>query len=260
METIHFQGNEGIVNWQGVSFEMNQEYSHFMQNDVASRLNDQPGNDEFNAHLRGLASTGFAQNSLNAILSANVPEERDWAVGEAFAESWLTKKYGAVWPWNTVRDKRTPKASLPGADLIGFVEINNQTRLLIGEVKTSSDKDTPPNVMNGQHGMIHQLEKLVTDLSLISQLLQWLQPRCKNTVYQNQFNAAVILLLNSNNKSIAIFGILIRDTQPHEKDLSVRAKALAKSVEEPTECQLQALYLPHPIASLPDLIISGESS
>jgi len=254
METVQYSGVEGEVNWHGTYLEMSEEYSHFMQNDVAARLHDQQGNDDFNAHLRGLASTGFAQNSLGAILAAEVTEQRDWAVGEAFAEAWLSKMHGVIWPWNLERDKRTPQASLPGADLIGFIEINNETRLLIGEVKTSSDTDTPPNVMNGRTGMIHQLEKLATDLSLIFQLLRWLQSRCKNTLYEKQFNATVGLLLNSGNKSVAIFGILIRDTTPCKKDLKARAETLAETIEAPTNCLLQAIYLPHPISSLPSLI------
>jgi hypothetical protein len=68
------------------------------------------------------------------------------------------------------------------------------------------------------------------------------------------------LLLNSNNKSVAIFGILIRDTKPNEKDISSRAKALAKKVEAPTDCQLFALYLPHPISIFPSITSSGVQS
>lgn len=257
MYTKCYSGNSGIVDWHGFSLKKEDDYSDFVQRDVAARLYDQEGAEDFKAHLRGLASTGFEQNSLDEILAAEVPEERDWAIGEAFAEAWLTKNHDVIWPWNLERDKRTPKASLPGADLIGFVKIQNEMCLLIGEVKTSSDKDTPPNVMTGRTGMIHQLEELVANLSLISQLLRWLQPRCKNTPYEGQFNAAVTLFLKSGNKFVAIFGILIRDTAPCEKDLKTRAKALAKSVKTPTHCQLQAIYLPHSISELPSLVSKG---
>ena len=257
METVQYSGIEGVVEWLGTSLEMSEEYAHFLKNDVATRLHDQQGSDDFETHLRGLASTGFEQNSLNSILAAAVPEQRDWAVGEAFAEAWLSKKHGVVWPWNLERDKRTPKASLPGADLIGFVEINNETRLLIGEVKTSSDTNTPPNVMNGRSGMIHQLEELFTNVSLLFQLLRWLQPRCKKNEYESQFDAAVGLLIKSGNKSVAIFGILIRDTAPCEKDLKARAITLTKTIQAPCRCQLQAIYLPHAISNLPSLVSSG---
>jgi hypothetical protein len=74
--------------------------------------------------------------------------------------------------------------------------------------------------------------------------------------YKNFLKAQKILLFSSSNKSVAIFGILIRDTIPNDKDLKTPAKTLAKIVQAPTNCQLQAIYLPHPISNLPFLISS----
>ena len=176
------------------------------------------------------------------------------------AEAWLNQKQGVIWPWNTERDKRTPKASLPGADLIGFIEVENETRLVLGEIKASSDVSTPPNVMNGRGGMVHQLETLATDLKILSQLLRYLQPRCKNSPHEDQFNAAVTLLFKSGNKAIALFGVLIRDTAPAENDLKSRAQHLAKQINSPSTCHLQALYLPHAISDLPHLVSCGAQS
>ena len=48
-----------------------------------------------------------------------------------------------------MRDRRTPRASLRGADLIGFHCENEALFLLLGEVRTSSEKNTPPRVMRG---------------------------------------------------------------------------------------------------------------
>ena len=36
-------------------------------------------------------------------------------------------------PWNSDRDKRTPKASLSGADLVGFIENGDEVVLVLGE-------------------------------------------------------------------------------------------------------------------------------
>lgn len=259
MEIIKYIDTEGIIRWYGVLFEKNQEYSNFIQQDVTARLFDQEAKTDFEITLRGVVSTGFEQDSLNALLSAKeeVEESRNWAIGEALAEAWLTKKYSVIWPWNLQRDKRNPKANLQGADLIGFIKVNNEMCLLIGEVKTSSDTNTPPNVMYGQTGMIHQLEELAKNLSLISTLLSWLHARCKNTSYENHFKSAVKLFLSSGNKAVALFGILIRDTSPNKKDLEPRAKSLSKEVNEPTYCELNALYLPHPISELPSLVSEG---
>ena len=54
------------------------------------------------------------------------------------------------WPWNTVRNRRTPRASLPGADLVGFYRENDTVLLLFGEVKTSSDTTVHAVWRNGR--------------------------------------------------------------------------------------------------------------
>jgi hypothetical protein len=259
-ETIHYETQDRQVCWQGIGMAEGNAFDSFLTTDVASRLYDEEGVKEFEAHLRGLASTGFANNSLGEILAAEIPEERDWAVGEAMAEAYLTHKHDIAWPWNMKRDKRTPKASLPGADLVGF-EINGaDVRLVLGEAKSSSEKKYPPQVMSGRYGhMGHQLDNLANNLGLIYQLFYWLLPRCKGNKHEKLFNAAISLYLNSGNKAVALFGILIRDTEPNELDLQARGRALADMLQAPTTCQLIALHLPCEINSLPARTLRGKS-
>ena len=109
---------------------------------------------EFETYLQNLASTGFARDSLEEILAAEISEKPSWAVGEAIAEAYLSREYKVTWPWNTERDKRHPNASLPGADLVGFIVEGEATRLVLGEVKSSTDIKTPPSVMSGRSGLI----------------------------------------------------------------------------------------------------------
>ena len=205
--TVRYESQEQQVTWRGINMGDGDGLNAFMENDVASRLHDEEGGVEFEGHLRSLANTGFARDSLNAILAAEVPEERDWAVGEAMAEAYLASEYNITWPWNMERDKRNPHASLPGADLVGFRVTDGEVQLALGEVKTSTDANTPPSVMNGRSGMAHQIDNLASNLSLICQLLKWLLPRCKGTEHEASFNEAVSLFLNSGNKAIALFGV-----------------------------------------------------
>lgn len=235
-------------------FAEGSKFSDFLTNDVSSRLNDIEGRDALTSHLAGLASTGFEQANLEVILNAELPEERDWAIAEALAEAWLSRQYSVLWPWNMERDKRTPLASLPGADLVGFVRRGSETYLVLGEVKSSSDVSTPPNVMSGRKGMAHQIENLVADLRLLFTLIRWLHPRCKGTAFQQYFDSAIRALLQSGNKAITLFGILVRDTSPDELDLRTRGQHLASAIATPGSCHLLGLYLPCKIARLPDLL------
>lgn len=259
MITVKYENHNRAVAWRGVSMAGCEAFDSFMTGEVASRLHDTEAAGEFDAHLRGLASTGFARKSLEEIFAAEVPEERDWAVGEAIAEAYLSREHNVSWPWNMERDKRTPKASLPGADLVGF-EINGaNVRLALGEAKTSGDKSAPPNVMNGRSGMAHQIDNLATNLGLINQLLKWLLPRCKGTKHEPHFNAAIALLLDSGNRAVALFGVLIRDTDPNELDLRARGQSLAETLQGPATCQLIAIYLPCAIGELPECVSGGGS-
>lgn len=257
MHTSIYSNSHNATSWNGVCFADGNEFDAFMTNEVASRLHDGAGKADFKVHLNSLASTGFARDSLQAILEAEHPEERDWAVSEALAEAWLTREHGVVWPWNMERDKRTPQASLPGADLVGFATQGGETRLVLGEVKCSSDSNTPPNVMTGRHGLIRQLEALATDIGLLHTLIRWLQPRCRGNDSEPHFNAAISLLLQSGNKAMSLFGVLVRDTQPDERDLRSRGQYLGGIVKAPAGCHLLALYLPCQITSLPARVQGG---
>ncbi len=253
---VTYDNQNGQVSWYGVSFDAGDEFNKFLTIDVVSRLNDESESIEFEKHLRGLGNSKFAEENLNAILTARIQEERDWAVGEAMAEAFLSRKLNVIWPWNMKRDMRNPNASLPGADLIGFIKENDKIRLLFGEVKSSSQLTKPPSIMNGRGGMIHQIDNLANDLSIIGQLLSWLWFRCKGTKYKSLFDAAAELFLESGNKALALFGVLIRDTIPDERDLRSRGKALAKKLSFPTTCHLIAIYLPCAIDELPARVVS----
>lgn len=248
------------VTWRGVSIPDGGAFESFIGDNVASRLHDKEGKMQFESHLRGLAKTNFAQDNLKQILSATIPEERKWAIGEAFAEAYLESRHNITWPWNMERDKRSPKASLPGADLIGFEVLHKEhVRLVVGEVKTSSEANAPPGVMYGRGGMVHQIDNIASNPGLICKILNWLLFRCKDTENEHLFNVAVALYLESGNKAVTLFGILIRDTSPDQKDLKNRGAALAKVLQHPTICQLIAIYLPCTIPDLVDRVARCES-
>ena len=84
--------------------------------------------------MLALDSTDMANQVLAEFLSGD-PPPLDWQIGEAVAEVLLKEWHGAIWIWNASRDRKTAKASLPGADLSGFVSEQGQVCFLFGEVK-----------------------------------------------------------------------------------------------------------------------------
>ena len=258
---LEFENNDVCVSWRGVSFRAGEEFSYFLQNQVRNRLDDVEETEDLRIHLRGLELTGMGSESLEAVLSSTVPENRDWAAGEALAEAYLIRTEKFIFPWNMNRDKRNPSASLPGVDLVGFISDNTGYQLALGEVKTSSERASPPKVMSGRHpGMAHQIDKLASDMTAICQIISWLRSRIMGGEFQAAFESSCLRYFNSGNKSVALFGVLVRDTQPDERDLSGRGNELRQKLVSPTRCNLVALYIPCPIDQLVVEIRSGGDS
>ncbi len=254
-----YSGSKDSVQWCGKAVNNTVLFHSYLNKRVRPRIDDDETHDPFAAELRGMATTGMSTEFVENLLRA-VPEEKSWAIGEALAECVLAddESREICWPWNLIRDRRTPRASLPGADLVGFCKQNEEVILLFGEVKTSSDGGTPPNVMYGSTGMTWQLEEEATRLDVQHALLKWLRTRCESPVHRELYRAAILRYVQSLGKDILLVGILLRDTVPNELDVASRAKALGKKLQAPTRVEIMAWYLPVPIKDWPALLHGGE--
>jgi hypothetical protein len=250
---ICYSGRATSARWEGRYVADATQFKRFVHEVVRPRIADVASS--FETDLRGLATTGMATEFVERLLKA-VPDSKGWEVGEALAECALQQDSGReiYWPWNTVRDRRTPRASLPGTDLVGFYRKNESVLLLFGEVKTSSDASTPPNVMNGGSGMAWQLEQSACKLNIQHALLKWLYSRCQSQPYRDLYQKAVGRYLESGGLEFLLVGVLIRDTAPSDLDLKSRGKALSKKLGAPTRVELIAWYLPVPIVEWPKLL------
>ncbi|MBE0576219.1 MAG: hypothetical protein IH613_10015 [Desulfuromonadales bacterium] len=246
---LKYHDEKDQVSWRGKHVANVEEFKSFLSTDgVRNRLYDEEEHQDYEAELRALATTDMETDTIERLLSSE-PEKISWEVGEALAESLLEEERGVTIPWNGERDKKTPKASLPGADIVGFINDGDDVYLMIGEVKTSNDSSTPPQVMYGKSGMNHQLENLATNISIHNCLLQWLRPRCKEPTLEKLYQAAVVTYLRSHGKAIKLIGMLMRDTAPAESDLRSRGRKLANKVTPPTDVELDAWYFPVPISA-----------
>lgn len=253
-----YSGSQDSAQWCGKAVNNADLFHSYLKERVRPRIDDDEAHDPFAAELRGMATTGMATEFVENLLRA-VPAEKSWAIGEALAECVLAddESREICWPWNLVRDRRTPRASLPGADLVGFCKEDDQVILLFGEVKTSSDAGTPPNVMYGSTGMTWQLEEEATRLDIQHALLKWLRARCEDPEHRELYKAAVQRYVQSLGKEILLIGILLRDTDPNELDVASRAKILALKLQAPTRIEIIAWYLPVPIQDWPALLHGG---
>lgn len=217
---------------------------------------DDIGREQIAVLLDGLADTEFSRENLEILLADDdVPEE--WRVGEALAESYLTDNRDCLFPWPDGRDERKRGSSLPGADLVGFQCDHGQDRFAFAEVKTSGENNHPPGVMYGRHGFKQQLEDLRDRKDIRIDLILYLGYRATNASWSNRFRAAFAVFLQ-NTCDVRIFGLLVRDVDPHEDDLRARVSRLNAECPAMMRIEMMALYLPSgSISTLPARVVAS---
>lgn len=253
---VHYSETAASVTWQGLVVTDSKKFTTYLRDVVGKRVAD--SEQPFDTVLQGLATTGMSTTFVAKLLKS-LPNPEEWEIGEALAECTcgIACRCEVIWPWNTVRDRRTPRASLPGADLVGFHRDGGSVLLLFGEVKTSSDAGTPPNVMYGKGGMTWQLEQSAQRLDIQMALLKWLYARCREDDHRTLFEKAVSRFIQSEGKEFLLVGVLVRDTAPNALDLRSRGQYLAQTLDANSQVKLTALYLPIEIGKWSGLLQGG---
>jgi hypothetical protein len=214
--------------------------------DVRSLVQDATGAKKAAALTSTLNLTGFQTDNLTAVLNGGSPPKA-WEVGEAYGEAYLGMHKHCHFPWSDRWDERKDKSSLPGSDLVGLQETGTPKspsfRFAFGEVKTSTEKNYPPGVMYGNEGLKKQMEDLRDQPEIRNTLVRYLTMRAQGADWESKFKVALVRFL-AESTDIAIFGILIRDVPPDERDLRARSKNIALKHPAKMHIELLGLYLP----------------
>lgn len=229
----------GKIQYEGVSFNGN-DFPDFLKNVISPVYRDT----EYNSKMKQIAieMTGFDSVNIQEIFDA-VPPISNFRIGELIAEKVVESRYNAKFTYNSDRDLKNKRSNNTGADLVGFIEMDDGAiNFLFGEVKTSSQIDSPPSVMYGKDGMIDQLAEISAKKEKTSSLVKWFFIKCYNSEdlnIQNYLRNAIKNYSISNN--IKIIGVLVRDTIPNKKDLQNRYIDLKNKSNNPN-IQLLAVY------------------
>lgn len=253
MNSIYQHTDSNKRGYNGITFDTN-EANVILKNEVKNNLIDKPQKDELLRILETLKhDTGFEKSEtlLADIQALSNPDinVQNFRIGEALAEVVLEKHFSCRFYWNELRDTRNPKGNKTGADLVGFIEIDNEILFLFGEVKTSSEEQSPPQVMTNPNGIEKQLKDLYNDPEKRRILICYIQNKIKligNTNFQNDFNYAIKNYYKQNSSNYLLYGVLIRDTQPNEKDIQGSYNRLKKEILDPNGLKLLAIYVPIP--------------
>ena len=207
-----------------------------------------------------IKETGFKPNKqliddIEYLESKKVDVE-DFRIGEAYAEVILKENFSCRFYWNELRDTRNPRGHKTGADLVGFIEIDSQVFFLFGEVKTSSDRQAPPKVMEN---MEKQLKDLYKDSTKRLHLIGYLRSKkVLSTGFNEDFNRGIKTYYSKESSSnYQLVGVLVRDTEPTEKDLSSSYRKLKLGISTTAGLRLIAIYLPIRKENWMDIINKG---
>lgn len=232
-----------------------EELDAALEGSVANSVFDEEGIDNLTTLLESVVDTEFDRQEVKRVLESN-QRVQSWRVGEALAESYLDHHRDCYFPWPDSRDERKSGSSLPGADLVGLQQKGDELRFAFGEVKTSSDKKYPPTAMYGRTGLKQQLEDLRDKVTIRDDLVKYLGHRAHSSSWRDHYRAASKRYI-SDNADVSLFGILIRDVQPHEGDLRARVNTLCKDCPDATGIELLAIYSPeHSIESLGEKVVA----
>lgn len=251
MNVVYKHTDTAKRSYEGIVLDY-QECSGHLKGLVKDNLLDREEWKDSLARLRALREeTGFvASDELLADIQAlenKEVETQQFRVGEAYAEIILEQEFSCRFHWNESRDARNPKGNKTGADLVGFIEVDGQVLFLFGEVKTSSEAaNRPPQVMTSADGIEKQLRDLYNDRSkrliLISYLKNKMRHYPKEHPFRRDFEAGERAYY-FNTCDYQLIGVLVRDVDPDERDISLTYNRLRNQVLEPKGIKLLAMYL-----------------
>ena len=232
-------------------------------NVIYKRLYDIEGTNTLVNEFSNLGSTGFDESYLNDVFSIEDEDIllKQWRIGETLSELFLQSHRNARFYHHEIRDLKNIRSNSTGADLICFISIENECMFLFGEVKTSKDKSSPPKVLYHPTGMINQIENLAKEAKTRNQVIRYLAFKVKDTSKDDPFRQSFKKALKSyKHNKFHLIGVLVRDTEPTEKDLKSRFHQLKKDIDSHRNAELFALYIPIPMNEWGNLVASGRKS
>ena len=241
-----------IRDYNGISFVDN-EFNQILKNEVKNKLLDTTQKIEMLSVLNTLKSeTGFEASEtllldIQALQNQNV-DVQDFRIGEALAEVCLEKHFNCRFYWNELRDTRNPKGNKTGADLVGFIEIQNEVLFLFGEVKTSSEQKSPPQVMTNPKGIENQLIDLYNDQNKRRILITYIQGKIglNNSNFKKDFDNAIRSYYQPNESKYLLYGVLVRDTGVNKNDIKQSYDKLKNQILDSIGLRLLAIYVSIP--------------
>lgn len=241
-------------------YAVSDEHAQTLAAAVQDLLADTRGVEEVRKSLESITRTNFDKTRLDEILSSE-PQSEAWRVGEALAEHYLVSQCFCFFPWPSGRDLKNPGTSSGGVDLIGFeITESGETALALAEVKSSKQDKSPPDLMQGRHGMKGQLEGLRSGDDRKLWAIKYLSMHAQGKEWFQTFKQSMVRYL-ADPSDVRLYGTLVRTVSPNVADLRARARSLAVGRPANTKITLAAIYVtPEGMNTLAGAQVTWETS
>ena len=229
---------------QGLIFDSEYIKSKLV-NEIKQRLTDQKGSQQLINRFENISSTGFEKTRLNQIFTLEEKDYEPWQIGEAFSEYFLEEDRNVKFWTHVLRDLRNPNASSTGTDILGFVDLGDETLFVFGEVKTSTEESSPPGLLTGRSGMKKQIRDLIKDNEIKDNLVKFLGHKVVDLPEDHAFlNDYKNALMSYMKNKVHLYGVLVRDVECKDTDLRARYKEYKDNLHESTVLDFLGLYIP----------------
>ena len=212
------------------------DFDEYLKTRVSDRCADREGAENIVSDL----------GDFDADLIKTVAETRPSSsrMGECLAECFLEDERESVLP-NYVLDQKNPRASVAGADLVGIHKKGSKALLLLGEVKTSWERKSPPSAMDK---MTRQLTDIASSKNARDLLIRWLAHKW---LARNLSRSQLASAIRSHRRgAYRLVGVLIREADPAPSDISTACGRLQNALSSGASLALYALYTPVAIRGL----------
>jgi hypothetical protein len=136
--------------------------------------------------------------------------------GEILAAEALKQVFGTTIPASRIKHKEIPDQQTRGADVIGLENEQQQTvTLILGEVKGSQDRKSPPGVVAG---MEEKLTELVGSRRALLQELCWLRDHAEESYVGVCSRIHTSFILKRDELEVVLAPLLVRTDETHHED------------------------------------------
>ncbi len=247
---LQYSVRRAVASGEGYRWS-HRELDKAIEGPVCRYFYDSDEQDKLSQHIS--EETDFDTSKIKKIISRK-GSVRSWMVGEALASVYLTEIHNCLFPWSRGRDQRRDQSSLPGSDLVGFHEFNSCTFFAFGEIKTTESADCKNVWYRQKTGLKYKIEELIESSDVRDRLVAYLTWRAQGKPWKKAHISATKRYLLCNT-DVKVFGFIIKDNNPVEKDISCGVKKFGELAHEPMEVKILALYIPRgSLAKLPEKV------